>query len=87
MTDQSQLSDKSLRRFWFPSVKHSGIGVTAYSIQDATRLANEAASQFKWELTGSVIEDVDIRDLDQKHVVPNMGPPNFRGVWYPCKNL
>jgi hypothetical protein len=30
-----------------------------------------------------VVEDVDVRDLDQGHVVPNIGPVNFRGVWYP----
>jgi hypothetical protein len=31
----------------------------------------------------AVIEDVDVRELDQGHVVPNMGDPTVRGVWYP----
>ena len=31
----------------------------------------------------SVIEDVDISALDQKHVIPNMEPPVWRGVWFP----
>ena len=30
-----------------------------------------------------MIENVDIRELDQGHVVPNMKPPNWRGVWFP----
>ena len=30
-----------------------------------------------------VVEDVDVCDLDQGHLVQNMGPVNFRGVWYP----
>jgi hypothetical protein len=34
-----------------------------------------------------IIVDVDVRDLDQGHVIPNMGPPNLRGVWYPMLNL
>jgi hypothetical protein len=24
-----------------------------------------------------------VRDLDQGHVIPNMAPPNWRGIWYP----
>jgi hypothetical protein len=28
-----------------------------------------------------------VRDLDQGHVIPNMGPPNLRGVWFPMLNL
>jgi len=31
--------------------------------------------------------DVDVRELDQRHVVPNMGPPSIFGVWYPRLNL
>jgi len=28
-------------------------------------------------------EDVDVRALDGGHVLPNMGDPSVRGVWYP----
>jgi hypothetical protein len=28
------------------------------------------------------IENIDIRDLDQNHVVLNMNPPVYRGIWY-----
>jgi len=31
----------------------------------------------------SSVEDVDVRTLDQGHVIPNMLPPDRRGVWYP----
>jgi hypothetical protein len=24
-----------------------------------------------------------VRDLDQGHVIPEMAPPNWRGIWYP----
>jgi len=31
----------------------------------------------------TVIEDVDLRALDAKHILPNITPPVWRGVWYP----
>jgi len=30
-----------------------------------------------------VTEDVDVSTLDAGHVLPNMYPPNERGVWFP----
>jgi hypothetical protein len=82
------LNDPNLRRFWFPVPGHLGIGVTAYSRTEAEALARGAAGQVGWPFDGGkVVEDVDVRDLDQKHVVPNMGPVNFHGVWYPALNL
>ena len=30
-----------------------------------------------------VLPDVNVADLDQGHVVPNMNPPNWRGIWFP----
>ena len=59
-----------------------GIGVTAYSREDAEQLISEMDSSVNKDVV-AIIEDVDIRTLDQGHVIPNMGPPNFRGVWYP----
>ena len=79
-----ELNNPLLRRYWFKTKDHLGFGVTAYSIEDARRLVDDAARRLGWdyEVLG-IVEDVDIRDLDQNHVTPNMGPPNFRGVWYP----
>lgn len=34
-----------------------------------------------------IIEDIDIRQLDQGHVIPNMGVVTFEGVWFPNLNL
>jgi hypothetical protein len=77
-----------LRRFWFPAQGHLGIGVSAMTREEAGLLAERAAKDLGWDVDGTqVVEDVDIRDLDQEHVIPNMGPPSFRGVWYPCRNL
>jgi hypothetical protein len=74
---------RSLRRFWFPSPGHLGIGVTAFSQWEASELARGVAENLGWPLSGEVVADVDIRELDQEHVIPNMGPPSYHGVWYP----
>ncbi len=81
-------NDPHLRRFWFTVPGTSGIGVTAYSRSEAEDLAREASIRLgpSFEPSG-VTEDVDVRDLDQTHVVPNMGPPNFHGVWFPRFNV
>ena len=84
----SVVHDKNLRRFWFPLRGHLGIGVTAASRSEAESLAKEAAREMGWSTDlGTIVEDVDIRDLDANHVLPNIGPVNFRGVWYPALNL
>ena len=30
-----------------------------------------------------IVANVDVRSLDQGHVIPNMGPCSNRGIWYP----
>lgn len=30
-----------------------------------------------------VVEDVDLSQLDAAHVLPNVGDPTLRGVWFP----
>jgi hypothetical protein len=80
-----ELSNSLLRRFWFETANKlgcAGIGVTAYSREDAERLIQAEETLKHYELV-SVIDDVDIRSLDQNHIVPNIGPVNFRGIWYP----
>jgi len=74
----------SLRRFWVPVPGHFGIGVTTYTVEEALRLAQEMAEQRGWQVeVAQVVEDVDIHQLDQQHVVPNMGAWSDRGVWFP----
>ena len=81
-------SPEPLRRFWFAIPGHLGIGVTAPTRSGAEALARDAARSLGWALDVTVCkEDVDVRDLDQRHVVPNMGPATFPGVWYPRMNL
>ncbi len=82
-----KLSDKKLRRFWFKSSKNLGAGITAYSRNDAEEILNGAIKRHSLELEIiEVLEDVNIQDLDQGHVIPNMNPPNFRGIWFPMLN-
>lgn len=52
---------------------------------DLLRLAG--MPEYALEEIKSVVEDIDIETLDINHVRRNMGPPNFRGVWYPFLNL
>jgi hypothetical protein len=80
-----------LRRFWFrfgniPAFDSMslGCGVTAYSCEDALAILRETV--FKGADIGVIektIEDIDISSLDQKHIIPNMESPAWRGVWYP----
>jgi len=61
-----------------------GCGVTAHHYDDAMDLVR--AHVFKTEPMPeikNVKENIDISLLDEKHVLPNMGNPAKRGVWYP----
>lgn len=82
----------SLIRYWFefdidtsPEARITPrVGVTGLSADDARSIMSQ-------KLFGGatlppirrMVEDVDIRDLDAKHVVNQMAPPNRRGIWYP----
>ena len=83
-----KLKNPLLRRYWFYTGESSGFGVTAYSTEDAESLLEQVGrpEHILAQLKG-VVEDVDVSRLDLYHVRRNMGPPNFRGVWYPCLNL
>jgi hypothetical protein len=79
------LRDTSLRRFWLPVPGHLGIGVTARSRAEADAMAASTANRLGWPFSvDGAVEDVDIRLLDQGHVIPNMAPPNLHGVWFPA---
>jgi hypothetical protein len=83
-----QLDTSLLHRYWFSTTSGPGIGVTAYSVEDARRLLETALPHLIADIDpNTVIEDVDIRSLDQNHVIPNIGPPNVRGTWYPRLNV
>jgi hypothetical protein len=60
-------------------------GVTAYSLDDALELVRQQL--WKCEATlppiRKVIEDVDVSTLEDRYVLTHMGPPIWRGVWFP----
>lgn len=76
-----------LRHFWFPSEPGPGIGVTASSSEEARELAEGALSYLPGHVITGVVEDVDVDSLDEHLVLPNLGPPQVRGIWYPMLAL
>ena len=80
--------DKALTRYWFNTSVGLGVGITAYSLEDAQSILAEVSKTLGIEyiIVGRV-DNIDVRSLDPNHVAPNMGPVNVRGVWFPCLNL
>lgn len=76
------LNDPLLVRFWFETSVGRGIGVTAYSLEDALSLIASDKSLAEQEIV-SYVENIDVGTLDEGHILPNMGAPNFRGIWFP----
>jgi hypothetical protein len=82
-----------LKRYWFEFVKSAvplplgtnlGAGVTAFNYEDAVSiLKSEIFENIPFPEVKNLIEDVDLLTLDAGHVLPNVGPSNLRGVWYP----
>ena len=78
-----------LTAFWVRSpLPHAplGFGVTAWSLDDALGIirALDYARFLPDDLAGvRVAEGVTVAELDQPHVVANMGPITVRGMWYP----
>jgi hypothetical protein len=81
----------ALRRYWFTfseppkfSPLGFGCGVTAYDRADAIDiLQRHVIAQEPNLIIEEIIEDVDARQLDAGHVIPNMGLVIARGVWFP----
>lgn len=64
-----------------------GCGVTAHNWDDALNLLREKLfEEHPIPPINSVIEDIDVSTLDHGHVIPNMGVPVVRGVWFPNLN-
>ena len=61
-----------------------GVGVTARDLPDALCLVREMVFDgADLPPLGEVLEDFPFERLDANHVVPNMGPTVWRGVWSP----
>jgi hypothetical protein len=61
-----------------------GCGVTGFNendckviIKDRVMLGQELPQIIQ------VVQDVDVSTLDPNHVLPNMGSPSVRGIWFP----
>ena len=87
------LINKELDTFWITFPKDPnlpfGIGVTAFSEEDAFALIHEQGID-KWYESAKelkVQKGVRIKDLDQTNILPNIGPMQFRGVWFPAQNI
>jgi len=83
-----------LQRFWFMFATETfaqfttnarmGVGITAFDYSDALKLlSNSSLLDGRVVPTHQVIENIDISALDKSHVLPNMKPPNARGIWFP----
>jgi hypothetical protein len=67
--------------YWIECVDAPGVGITAQSEADALTLLEQAFGGERRPRHVSRIQDAT--ELDQNHVVPNMGNWLRRGVWYP----
>ena len=76
--------NKLLVKFWFNAKEIRGIGVTAYSLEDAISLIKNEKSVMSYEPNfDSYKENINIQELDQNHIIPNMGVCTNRGIWFP----
>jgi len=63
-----------------------GFGVTAWSLHDALHIIRALGYERYLPEDCSMLsvrEGVMVAELDQQHVVPNMGPIAVRGMWFP----
>ena len=81
-----------LVRFWFEfessdlpmSPLCHGCGVTAWNYEDALNIVQDSIFQGKgMPAIVKCADNLDVSTLDRDHVLPNMNPANYRGVWFP----
>ena len=83
------MSSSLLTAFWIVLPSKSGplgFGVTAFSFDDAIFIIRSMKfGDYLPENLGTLMvrENVTVANLDQSHVVCNMGPIVVRGLWYP----
>lgn len=88
-----------LRRYWIvvnPSNRYGAgnFDVTGYTSETARSLLREKLQLARWSNAiieslddAEIVEDIDIRLLDEGHVIPNIGVVTFPGVWFPNLNV
>jgi len=67
--------------YWINVSGSLGVGITAKSEADALEIFTRAFGSSK--TVGNIEMVKDMNDLDQHHVVPNMGNWLRRGIWFP----
>lgn len=80
-----------LEKFWIrfktipkPTVLNLGSGVTAFSKEDAMTIVEERLYKIFNDLEIiDIITVASLNDLDEKHILPNIGDPCLRGIWFP----
>jgi len=79
-------------RFWIefnineclPIGTDKGCGVSAHDRKDALGLVRERVfAGMALPSINVLTENVDISELDERHVLANMGDVTVRGVWFP----
>jgi hypothetical protein len=63
-----------------------GCGVTAWTSEDALAVFQDRVVPYLGEPAPTIKSMRQIQSLDEleeNHVLPNIGNPVFRGVWYP----
>jgi hypothetical protein len=79
--------DDELSRYGYLPISR-GCGITAYDYDDALHIMRYFLIQDKEMLRlGRVIENIDISTIEDMNIIPNLGVPVWRGVWYPAFNL
>lgn len=73
----------TMRPYWIAVEGRLGVGVTAQDEREALILAAPALTLYGSPEVQSVKAVLSIDELDQGHVVPNMGMWLRRGIWYP----
>ena len=80
-----------LTSFWITTTNQwgpLGFGVTAYSLEDALRIICGWGFDLPEDQSLLTIrEGITVADLDNQHVVANMGSIVNRGLWYPFAGL
>ena len=89
------MTDLSARQLLVPflfTVDNGGraewYGVSGYSLEDALQLLRSAGFAIDPSSPSvTVREHARLTDFEARHIGPNMGPMQFRGVWYPRMNV
>lgn len=84
-----------LKRYWYswignvsdPALPWLGCGVTADNPADATSFIERDVLRGRaLRQPHRIIENVQLGQLDLRHVIPGIGEPEWPGVWFPSWN-